>query len=208
MGIAISDELKMIAQPLEFIPSEPYAAFLMRLKQLIAAKEVELVLVGMPRNMDGTFGPAAEKVREFVVALQPEILRQPIKQVKRARALRKDMSLPEVLLWIELQKRPGGHKFRRQVPQKPYTLDFACLKSRLIIEVDGEAHSRGDQPQRDEVRDRVMAERGFRTMRLPAYEVLNNLEGSVVGIVAACGPDGPPPPRLRRDPPPRSGEVF
>lgn len=73
MGIAVSDELKMIAQPLEFIPSEPFAAFLARLKQLIAAKEVELVLVGMPRNMDGTFGPAAEKVREFVAVLQAEI---------------------------------------------------------------------------------------------------------------------------------------
>ena len=76
--------------------------------------------------------------------LQPPVLRQPIKQVKRARALRKEMSFPEVLLWVQLQKRPGGHKFRKQVPQKPYTLDFACLKVRLCIEVDGEAHNRGD----------------------------------------------------------------
>ena len=140
------------------------------------------------------------------MAVQPEVLRQPIKQVKRARALRKEMSLPEVLLWIELQKRPGGHKFRRQVPQKPYNLDFACLKARLAIEVDGEAHNRGDQPQRDVVRDRVMAERGFRTMRLPAYEVLSNLEGCVAGIVAACGPGGAPPSASR--PPPRAGEDF
>jgi putative holliday junction resolvase len=73
MGIAVSDELKMIAQPLEFIPSEPFDEFLARLKQLIAEKEVELVLIGMPRNMDGTYGPAAEKVREFIRALQPQI---------------------------------------------------------------------------------------------------------------------------------------
>jgi very-short-patch-repair endonuclease len=129
--------------------------------------------------------------------LQPTVLRQPIKQVKRARALRNEMTLPEVLLWVQLQKRPGGHKFRKQVPQHPYTLDFACLKARLCIEVDGEAHNRGDQPQKDIVRDRIMAERGFRTLRLPAYEVLNNMEGCVMGIVGACDAANPP----------RNGEV-
>ena len=80
--------------------------------------------------------------------VQPEVLRQPIKAVRRARELRKEMSLPEVLLWVQLQRHPGEHKFRKQVPQHPYTLDFACLKARLCIEVDGEAHNRGDQPRR------------------------------------------------------------
>ncbi|MBK8630758.1 MAG: DUF559 domain-containing protein [Sphingomonadales bacterium] len=122
----------------------------------------------------------------------PEVLRQPIKAVKRARELRKDMSLPEVLLWVQLQRHPGGHKFRKQVPQHPYTLDFACLKANLVIEVDGEAHNRGDQPRKDEVRDRIMAERGFRTLRLPAYEVLKNMEGCVMAIVAACDEANPP----------------
>jgi very-short-patch-repair endonuclease len=124
--------------------------------------------------------------------LQPSVLRQPIKQVKRARLLRKEMTLPEVLLWIQLQKRPGGQKFRKQVPSDPYTLDFACLKARLVIEVDGEAHNRGDQPQKDVVRDRVMTERGFRTMRLPVYEVLNNMEDCLISIVAACDAGNPP----------------
>jgi very-short-patch-repair endonuclease len=119
--------------------------------------------------------------------IQPEVLRQPIKQVKRARTLRRQMSLPEVLLWVQLQKRPGGHKFRKQVPQHPYILDFACLQARLCIEVDGEAHNRGDQPQKDRVRDQLLSARGFRTLRLTAYEVLNNMEGCVMAIVAACG---------------------
>ena len=73
MGIAISDELKMIAQPLEYIPAEPFADFLERLKQLLLDKEVELVLVGMPRNMNGTYGPAALKVEEFVAVLRTAI---------------------------------------------------------------------------------------------------------------------------------------
>lgn len=70
MGIAISDELKMIAQPLEFIPAEPFAGFLARLQELLREKEVELILVGLPRNMDGSHGPAAQKVQEFVAALK------------------------------------------------------------------------------------------------------------------------------------------
>jgi putative Holliday junction resolvase len=73
IGVAVSDELKMIAQPLEYVLTEPFDAFLIRLKQLIADKEVERIFIGMPRNMDGTYGPAAEKVREFIAALAPEI---------------------------------------------------------------------------------------------------------------------------------------
>src|ERR1041385_7378702 len=73
MGIAISDELKMIAQPLEYIPSEPFAAFLDRLRAIIREKEVEMILVGMPRNMDGSYGPAALKVQEFVAVLKDAI---------------------------------------------------------------------------------------------------------------------------------------
>src|SRR5947207_1718369 len=73
MGIAISDELKMIAQPLEYIPPEPFAGFLARLKELLRVKEVELILIGMPRNMDGSYGPAALKVQEFVAALRASV---------------------------------------------------------------------------------------------------------------------------------------
>lgn len=73
MGIALSDETKSIAQPLEMIPAQPFAHFLARLKVLIREKEVELLLVGLPRNMDGSYGPAALKVQEFVVVLQETI---------------------------------------------------------------------------------------------------------------------------------------
>src|SRR5258706_11854759 len=78
MGIAISDELRVIAQPLEFILAEPFATFLARLKEIIRDKEVDLILVGMPRNMDGSYGPAALKVQEFVAVLKDAIV-TPIK---------------------------------------------------------------------------------------------------------------------------------
>lgn len=73
IGVAVSDELKMIAQPMEYIPTEPFDAFLVRLKQILTEKEVERVFVGMPRNMDGSYGPAAEKVREFIAVLKAEV---------------------------------------------------------------------------------------------------------------------------------------
>jgi putative Holliday junction resolvase len=73
IGVAVSDETKTIAQPLEYIPAEPFADFLARLRKLLAEKEIDLVLVGLPRNMDGSYGPAALKVQTFVAALKDAI---------------------------------------------------------------------------------------------------------------------------------------
>ena len=73
IGVAISDELKVIAQPLEYIAAEPFADFVARLKELIREKEVDLILLGMPRNMDGSYGPAALKVQEFTAVLKENV---------------------------------------------------------------------------------------------------------------------------------------
>jgi len=73
IGVAVSDETKTIAQPLEYIPAEPFADFLARLKKLLVEKEVDLVLIGLPRNMDGSYGPAAQKVQAFVAVLRNAI---------------------------------------------------------------------------------------------------------------------------------------
>ncbi|MEA3000051.1 MAG: hypothetical protein QOK17_1884 [Sphingomonadales bacterium] len=133
------------------------------------------------------------------------MLRAPIKTVKRARKLRREMSPAEALLWTALRERPGGFKFRRQNPQHPFSLDFACLETRLAVEVDGEAHDRGNRPQQDAVRDALVSRAGFVTMRIPAVELFRNLEGVVSGIVEACRARGPLH-RASHGPPPRSGE--
>lgn len=73
IGVAVSDETKTIAQPLEYIPAEPFADFLERLKQLLSEKEVDVILIGMPRNMDGSYGPAAQKVEAFVAVLKSAV---------------------------------------------------------------------------------------------------------------------------------------
>jgi very-short-patch-repair endonuclease len=102
----------------------------------------------------------------------------------RAAKLRRELSLPEVLLWLELRKRPGGLRFRKQHPAGAYILDFFCPARRLAIEVDGEAHERGDRPERDAARDAWLTSEGVRLLRIPASEVLGNMEGVVRHIVA------------------------
>ncbi len=121
----------------------------------------------------------------------------PDRTVRMARKLRKEMSLPEVLLWVQFRQHPGGYLFRKQHPIGAYALDFCCVKARLAIEVDGESHSRGDRPERDAVRDAWVLAQGFDTMRIPAVEVLKNMEGVLIAIVEEC----------RKRIPPRNGEV-
>jgi len=104
--------------------------------------------------------------------------------VKRARKLRREMSLPEVLLWQALRKRPSNLKFRRQHPAGPYVLDFFCGDASLAIEIDGTSHDFGDRPARDAEKDAWLKSQGIRTLRIPATEILKNLDGAVTMIVA------------------------
>jgi very-short-patch-repair endonuclease len=113
------------------------------------------------------------------------------------------MTLPEVVLWLALRKKPNGLKFRRQHPCGPYILDFFCSDARLAIEIDGEAHSRGDRPKRDLARDAWLFGAGIETLRIPASEVLRDADAILRGITAEAVsrlplhhpalPGGPPP---------------
>ncbi len=125
--------------------------------------------------------------------------------IGKARSLRRQMSLPEVMLWRELRQRPAGFKFRRQHPAGPYILDFACLQSKLAIEVDGAAHDRGEAPLHDELRDERLANQGYRTLRIAARDVLSNLDGVLRLVTAQCSA-AQPLHRPSAGPPPRSGE--
>ena len=73
MGVAGSDALGMMAHPLEMILANPFENFLKRLEEILAEREVKQIVVGMPRNMDGSFGPQAVKVQEFVELLKKSV---------------------------------------------------------------------------------------------------------------------------------------
>lgn len=130
------------------------------------------------------------------------IMERPEKpRIARARSLRREMALPEILLWSELRGgRLGGLKFRRQHPVGPYVLDFYCVEKRLAVEVDGRVHETEDHPERDQIRDQRLAERGVTTLRIPASEVLRSVDDVLGTIREAIWP-------WRQSPPPEGGGV-
>jgi very-short-patch-repair endonuclease len=93
---------------------------------------------------------------------------KPVVSIKRARRLRKEMSLSEVLLWRLLKGSPGGHKFRKQHPAGPYILDFICPRANLAIEIDGFAHDTAGSPERDLRRDAWLRQHQIDTLRIAA----------------------------------------
>jgi very-short-patch-repair endonuclease len=101
--------------------------------------------------------------------------------------LRKQMSLPEVLLWNLLRKSSDGVIFRRQHSfDQNIVVDFYCAKAKLCIEIDGIAHDMGDQPERDEQRDAFLAGLGLEVMRIPASEVLKSPLDVADALVRYC----------------------
>lgn len=135
------------------------------------------------------------------------MLSGPVETIRRARRLRRSMSLPEVLLWKELRKRPAGLKFRRQQAANRCVTDFYCHSANLAVEIDGEGHSRGNAPAWDASRDLQLQRHGVRVFRIPAYEVLGNLEGVVRAIVMKADERITPPPSFGWSPSPE-GEDF
>lgn len=124
-----------------------------------------------------------------------------------ARKLRKDMSLPEVLLWQRLRGQATGFKFRRQHPVGDYIADFYCSSLKLVIEVDGEGHNQGDNPLRDLRRDRFMEENGYKVLRLAASEILKDADkvAASIGALVASPLHHQP---AAGGPPPRAGEEW
>jgi putative Holliday junction resolvase len=68
IGLALSDELRMLAHPLETLPNTPQAVD--RLTKIIGEKSVDAVVLGLPKNMDGTKGPAAQKAEAFAAQIR------------------------------------------------------------------------------------------------------------------------------------------
>jgi very-short-patch-repair endonuclease len=105
--------------------------------------------------------------------------------VQRAKRLRRDMTDAERKLWLRLNVRQLGVKFRKQVPVHPYIADFACLERRLIIELDGGQHD--ENRAKDEERTQYLEARGYRVLRFPNTEVMRNPDGVVEVIAREIG---------------------
>ena len=73
IGVAVSDELGMLAHALETIVVKDTPDPVGRVVQLATGKDVGHVIIGLPKNMDGTTGPAAEKARAFAEKLKERL---------------------------------------------------------------------------------------------------------------------------------------
>ncbi|QYU71176.1 DUF559 domain-containing protein [Leptolyngbya sp. 15MV] len=109
---------------------------------------------------------------------------KPSRTVRRARKFRRELTLPEAMLWRHLKGSPNGLRFRKQHPADDYILDFFCARANLAIEVDGIAHDMGDRPARDAGRDAWLDEHRITTLRIAASEVLADSARVAEAIIA------------------------
>lgn len=107
-------------------------------------------------------------MRHPIVAYKPGLK-------ERARALRKNMTRAEVLLWTKLKgKQMCGYDFDRQRPLDEYIVDFYCKELRLAIEIDGWSHAL--KGARDVARQKRLESLGVRFLRFTEQEVVAGLQ--------------------------------
>ena len=134
--------------------------------------------------------------------------KRPISDFKRkaAKALRARTTGAEDILWRHLRRLEiRGSHFRRQVPIGPYVADFACLKERLIIEVDGSQHGEDANTRRDEDRTRWLNSEGYRVLRFWNNDVMSKTEAVMEAIHEATAVTPPRRPAAGDPPPPGEG---
>ncbi len=70
VGLAVSDELGMMAHPRPFLSGSDTGRLIGQLIQLASSEHIEVFLVGLPQTLKGTEGPAARRARRFAERLQ------------------------------------------------------------------------------------------------------------------------------------------
>ncbi len=115
----------------------------------------------------------------------------------RARNLRRFQTKTENQLWFALQgRRFSGYKFRRQRIIGAYIVDFACLRGKLIIELDGSQHL--DNQAYDQNRTEFLESLGFKVLRFWNNElicswnsVLNTIYDTLIEETPSLPSSGP-----------------
>jgi very-short-patch-repair endonuclease len=122
-----------------------------------------------------------------------------------ARRMRAAPTEAERRLWTLVRdRRLDAYKFRRQIPVGPYIIDLMCAEHHLIIELDGGQHA---DSERDVVRDRWLAEQGYRTLRFWNTDLLGHPHSVLELILANLQQADPTPhPAAARPPSPSRGE--
>jgi adenine-specific DNA-methyltransferase len=114
------------------------------------------------------------------------------RNIGTARGLRRNMTDAEHALWRILRSRQlEGFKFRRQHSIGRYVVDFVCLERKVVIEVDGGHHV--ERAEADSERTKYLESEGFRVIRFWNNEVLAEMEGVAMQVLATLTPTPLPP---------------
>ena len=97
--------------------------------------------------------------------------------------LRQHQTYTERKLWQQLRRKQiGARRFRRQYRLGRYIVDFVCLSTRLIIEIDGPSHD--VKVAEDEARTAWLKNQGFRLLRFSNEQVLHEFDNVIETIAA------------------------
>jgi very-short-patch-repair endonuclease len=99
----------------------------------------------------------------------------------RGRFLRRQMTMPEKILWSKLRRDALGVHFRRQHPLGPFTVDFYCHEAWLVVEVDGR-FTHEYHEEEDRARDAYLRGHGVEVVRFTASAVTKDV-WQVVGAI-------------------------
>ena len=121
----------------------------------------------------------------------------PVKDLRRARQARSQMTEAESRPWNALRdRRLNGWKFKRQTPIGKHRPDFTCVEAMLIVEVDGSQHV--DDAVKDARRTVVLEREGYRVLRIWNNDAMARLDAVLEAILALTGPH---PARASRESP-------
>ena len=131
--------------------------------------------------MRGGEGKEKGCVRNRGNNVKPKFLRYNPRLKHRARELRNNSTLSEVLLWRELKgKQMRGYDFHRQKPIDSYIVDFFCPKLMLAIEIDGTTHA--FREEEDAKRQRRLESLGVQFLRFDDLDVKFHMEEALKTI--------------------------
>ena len=73
IGIAISDENKIVATPYKTVIKKDYSNFLSEIKQIVLENNIKGIIVGNPINMDGSAGPSSQSAKDLALNLSKDV---------------------------------------------------------------------------------------------------------------------------------------
>lgn len=104
---------------------------------------------------------------------------------EKAKQLRQYPTEAETILWEGLRNKKSGFVFKRQYIIDEYIVDFICLARKLIVEVDGKYHSKGEQQELDSIREQRLKAMGFRLLCFTNEEIMCNNDSVLTKIKQA-----------------------